>query len=842
MSDHFLASSFISEVEVPQLLKAAQEEGVILLPVLLSPCAYNETELGPLQAVNNLRRPLRAMRPVERAAEWVKVAQLAMDALKASPVPQSAATPGIVTAHNINRPKDWLPLQPNPLFQERPGEFDELERLLFQQKQPARVGLVGVGVVGMGGVGKTYLAVEVATRYHERFPDGIFWMLATGTRSDWQHQLAELAKNTGYLPPDDDPGRPENEERRATHFTRYLAEHSKALLILDNVDTPDLVTSALPAIAGIPLTCALLYTSRKQELPSGFKKHTVDKLSEDAALRLMLEDIRPIVLTEALAEGQSDEAQAARNLCRKVDGLPLGLIHLRHLLSNQTLSIARLLQAVNEHGMMKLAGKKYGDARPLFVVFDLSWKQIKDWEAQRFFLLAGYFPEAAPIPLWLLGLAARLGESVDPWEPLGKTRDLLAEYSLVEVLDEGQIRLHPLVREFARLSEVQTPAQRRYLTDEAGESLAAKLANLNQLEARARRDGYERCLRQVQAALEYANLLGTQWQLQLANMERLLDQESNGLYRKSPWPELLPGLFFSQLYNRAVEEGQPPPRGKPPDCWVHQLAPVGAEDQHWPRTFTITHVAFSPDGGKVLTGWDDGVARLVEIAGASPPTEFFGGHNTKANHNKATHVAFSPNGRRILTGSADGTIRLWDTSGKCFRTLSGHEQEVTSLAFSPNGRRVLLGDSVHGTVRLLDAALGQQLTELSGHKRGVTCVAFSPDGRLILTGSMDRTARLWSAASGQPLATLESFGGYGGMTCVAFSPDMQLLLTGDAEGWVYFWSGVEGEYGHLMGAYLARHEIKAIQWQQELYYLLVADNGGDRNKPNVYRLRLEGRE
>lgn len=49
-----------------------------------------------------------------------------------------------------NRPsRDWLPLQPNPLFQERPGEFEALEQLLFGQNSSGRVGLVGVGVVGM---------------------------------------------------------------------------------------------------------------------------------------------------------------------------------------------------------------------------------------------------------------------------------------------------------------------------------------------------------------------------------------------------------------------------------------------------------------------------------------------------------------------------------------------------------------------------------------------------------------------------------------------------------------------------------------------------------------------
>ena len=114
----------------------------------------------------------------------------------------------------------------------------------------------------MGGVGKTQLAVELAYRYQQRFPGGIFWMPATGqSLFDWQHTLADLAVKTSYFPPGDDPANPEHEALRARHLCRYFAAHTDVLVILDNVEVPQLVTTALADLAGGELACTVLYTS-----------------------------------------------------------------------------------------------------------------------------------------------------------------------------------------------------------------------------------------------------------------------------------------------------------------------------------------------------------------------------------------------------------------------------------------------------------------------------------------------------------------------------------------------------------------------------------------------------
>src|SRR5439155_3060971 len=60
-----------------------------------------------------------------------------------------------------------------------------------------------------------------------------------------------------------------------------------------------------------------------------------------------------------------------------------------------------------------------------------------------------------------------------------------------------------------------------------------------------------------------------------------------------------------------------------------------------------------------------------------------------------TSVAFSPDGLRMLTGSEDYTAKLWDASpgheGKAILNLKGHTQEVTSVRFSRDGHYVCTG-------------------------------------------------------------------------------------------------------------------------------------------------------
>ncbi|KAF8593060.1 WD40 repeat-like protein [Ceratobasidium sp. AG-I] len=73
-----------------------------------------------------------------------------------------------------------------------------------------------------------------------------------------------------------------------------------------------------------------------------------------------------------------------------------------------------------------------------------------------------------------------------------------------------------------------------------------------------------------------------------------------------------------------------------------------------------------------------------------------------------TSVAFSPGGDRIVSGSDDNTVRMWDTkTGAAIgEPLVGHSSWVTSVAFSPGGDHIVSG-SRDNTARMWDTTTSE---------------------------------------------------------------------------------------------------------------------------------------
>jgi hypothetical protein len=94
----------------------------------------------------------------------------------------------------------------------------------------------------------------------------------------------------------------------------------------------------------------------------------------------------------------------------------------------------------------------------------------------------------------------------------------------------------------------------------------------------------------------------------------------------------------------------------------------------------------------------------------------------------------------------DGAWRKWSSLWGERRFLTGHEGYIAAVAFSPDGKRVLTG-SWDKTARLWEAATGKPVATFTGHTGPIWAVAFSPDGQRVLTGSADNRARLWEVFS-----------------------------------------------------------------------------------------------
>jgi len=325
------------------------------------------------------------------------------------------------------------------------GRESDWEWLCTEIQKPTQSGQpVLVALAGMGGVGKTELAIRYARQHLNDYPGGICWIFAR--ESEVGSEIVDFATTQFNL---EIPERCNNLSKKLDFCWRRWQE-GKVLLVLDDVEAFGKVKLSLPPDNRFKV---LITTRRKMGSP--VRSRSLEVLMQDASLELLA--------SEALV-GQSrleSEQPTAERLCEWLGYLPLGLELVgRYLNQEPDLSLSTMLFNLQQQALKEesLVGDSEDEnwsltaKRGVAAAFELSWAKLKE-DPRRLGRLLGLFA-LAPIP-WKLVESAEQDRcdlfpqngAFDP-ENLGKARLELVNLHLLKWVEKEVYLLHALIRKF----------------------------------------------------------------------------------------------------------------------------------------------------------------------------------------------------------------------------------------------------------------------------------------------------------------------------------------------------------------------------------------------------------
>jgi predicted ATPase/class 3 adenylate cyclase len=275
--------------QVARLLATAHGEQILLTGPTASllatrlPPEISLLDLGP-QALKDIDRP-------------VHVHQLVGDGLRADfpPLRTSANKAGN------------LPLQLTS-FVGRTAEVAEIGALLEHNRL--------ITLAGMGGVGKTRLALEVARAFVDRYADGA-WFVELAPLSDPSLASARIGEVFGM-----------REQIGTVMNETWIAalDRKNALLVLDNCEH---MVDAVAAVAGRILercpTISIVATSREPLRLAGERVVRLAPLGEAPAVQLFLERAANADRSGAILRDDESSRKSLASICSRLDGIPLAI-------------------------------------------------------------------------------------------------------------------------------------------------------------------------------------------------------------------------------------------------------------------------------------------------------------------------------------------------------------------------------------------------------------------------------------------------------------------------------------------------------------------------------------
>ncbi|MBW4662091.1 MAG: tetratricopeptide repeat protein [Drouetiella hepatica Uher 2000/2452] len=311
------------------------------------------------------------------------------------------------------------------------GRTEVLEILHQQLQHPQQL---ITAIAGMGGIGKTELAVQYANQYKAEYPGGICWIHARGLEVGTQ--IVQFARSYLQLQPPEDLDLLAQVGFCWTHWP-----DGDTLILFDDVVKYAVIKPYLPPH---DRRFKVICTTRLR-LGKSVKQLEIEVLDEAASLALLNSLIG--------AERLQAETETAKQLCAWLGYLPLGIELVgRYLDRKPDWSIATMQQRLEKKRLAEKALQQPDEDMTahtgVAAAFELSWETLSA-AAQQMGLLLSLFA-LSPIP-W--SLVERCWTDVDPEELEELRDDYWINLHLLQRKGNQLYQFHQLMREFLQAKQ-----------------------------------------------------------------------------------------------------------------------------------------------------------------------------------------------------------------------------------------------------------------------------------------------------------------------------------------------------------------------------------------------------
>ena len=196
----------------------------------------------------------------------------------------------------------------------------------------------------------------------------------------------------------------------------------------------------------------------------------------------------------------------------------------------------------------------------------------------------------------------------------------------------------------------------------------------------------------------------------------------------------------------------------------------------------INLIAFSPEGGQLASGADDGRIKIFDISSSNCLITFFD-HTAKI-----TGLEYALNKSNVLVSSSlDGTVRAYDLiKYKNFRIMTTPKQtQLICCSVDYSGEIVAAGSLDTYNIFVWSLKTGDLIDVLNGHTGPVSCLAFSHINDILISGSWDNTVKMWELYTKKGIS--ETYEHNSKITAIALSPNDKEVAVSTLNGELYTW-------------------------------------------------------